>query len=101
MASIETNRSAPMGAITIYRAVDVLDGFLARMRNWLDMRRTRAELDNLTDAQLADIGLSRREIDGAARRVTNRGHDAEPLSEERAWLKSFAPAYSFTPTSPR
>ncbi len=34
-------------------------GVFARIRAWLDRQSVQAELNNLTDRELADIGLSR------------------------------------------
>ncbi len=37
-------------------------GVFARIRNWLERQRVHAELSNLTDRELADIGLHRADL---------------------------------------
>lgn len=42
---------------------------LAAVAAWNDARRTRAALDRLSDHELADIGLTRGEIEDVAQRL--------------------------------
>jgi uncharacterized protein YjiS (DUF1127 family) len=57
MAVLETVRPAPMGAITIHRAVVSIDRVVDGLKAWNQRRRTVAALQKLTPAQLGDIGL--------------------------------------------
>lgn len=57
MAVFETVRPAPVGAITIHRAVVALDNVVAVIKAWNQRRRTLAALRQLSTAQLNDIGL--------------------------------------------
>ena len=45
---------------------------LRNLKGWLDARRTRRALSDLTDEQLVDIGITRADIDTVALRVTKR-----------------------------
>lgn len=67
MAAFATTRPAPFGAITAYAFVQGFTSVAERMQAWNDARRTRAALSNLSDWELADIGLSRADIDRIAR----------------------------------
>jgi len=46
-----------------------LTGVFAALAAWNDARRTRSALERLSDHELADIGLTRGEIDGVAQRL--------------------------------
>lgn len=63
MAAIETSRTAPLGAISIFRLVQVADRATATLRNWNDARITRKALGKLSDRELDDIGLCRGDIE--------------------------------------
>lgn len=63
MAAFETSRPAPFGAITTYRAVNVLSNVLATISMWNDARVTRKALSKLSDRELDDIGLCRGDIE--------------------------------------
>lgn len=43
---------------------------LRNLKTWIDARKTRKALTELSDEQLADIGLTRADIDTVALRVT-------------------------------
>ncbi len=45
---------------------------LGNLKGWLDARRTRRALSDLTDEQLVDIGITRADIDAIARPVAAR-----------------------------
>ena len=63
MAAYETTRPAPVGAISIFRAVQFIsNGFIA-FSNWNDARVTRNALAKLSDRELDDIGLCRGDIE--------------------------------------
>lgn len=63
MAAIETSRTAPLGAISIFRLVQSLSGATSAFGRWNDARITRKALGNLSDRELDDIGLCRGDIE--------------------------------------
>ncbi|HSF64503.1 MAG TPA: DUF1127 domain-containing protein [Paracoccaceae bacterium] len=63
MAATETTRSAPLGAITTYRFLDLVGNAFATMAAWNDARVTRNALAKLSDRELDDIGLCRADIE--------------------------------------
>jgi uncharacterized protein YjiS (DUF1127 family) len=63
MAAIETTRRAPLGAITTYRIASAFDRAISAVADWNDARITRRSLDQLSDRELDDIGLSRGDIE--------------------------------------
>lgn len=63
MATYETARPAPFGAVTVYRAVSALDAMRSALVIWNDKRATRTTLSKLSDRELYDIGLCRGDID--------------------------------------
>ena len=63
MAAFETTRTAPFGAISIFRAVQFVSDTQIAFANWNDARVTRKALGNLTDRELDDIGLCRGDIE--------------------------------------
>lgn len=63
MAAYETTRTAPFGAISIFRAVQAVSALGATLRDWNDARMTRKALSGLSDRELDDIGLCRGDID--------------------------------------
>ena len=66
MAMIETAHKAPFGAITIYRAVDALMSVAktvsTSITDYVEARRTVAQLNKLSPRMLDDIGLTRADI---------------------------------------
>jgi uncharacterized protein YjiS (DUF1127 family) len=56
------NVSAPVGAVSIFRVVDLALALKEKLAAWNEVRLTRRALSELNDAQLADIGLSRHQI---------------------------------------
>lgn len=66
-AGQETVSIADLIARATYRAVTGLENLAQSMVEAHSRRRTAEILNSLTDAQLADIGLSRANIDGVAR----------------------------------
>ena len=63
MAAIETSRTAPLGAVSLFRSVEVVTGIFAVVSDWNDARVTRNSLHKLSDRELDDIGLCRGDID--------------------------------------
>lgn len=72
MAVFETVRPAPLGAVTIHRAVVRTEGFLQAVRSWDRSRRTLAALRKLTPAQLSDIGLEGVDLEEFAENLRRR-----------------------------
>ena len=62
MAAVETTRTAPLGAISIFRFVQSFGGAFATLSAWNDARVTRNSLSKLSDRELDDIGLCRGDI---------------------------------------
>lgn len=63
MAAYETTRSAPFGAISIFRFVQYVSDSFAAFIAWNDLRVTRKALAKLSDRELDDIGLCRGDIE--------------------------------------
>ncbi len=63
MAAYETTRTAPFGAISIFRAVQFVSNAYIAFSNWNDARVTRNTLAKLSDRELDDIGLCRGDIE--------------------------------------
>jgi uncharacterized protein YjiS (DUF1127 family) len=69
MAVYSNDRPVPLGAVAIFRVVDGLERLGARVRAWRNARGTEAALRDLSDRQLADIGLHRGDIAALAERL--------------------------------
>lgn len=67
MAAYETSRAAPFGAISIFRAVQVVSEALNSVSAWNDARVTRTALSKLSDRELDDIGLCRGDLHAIGR----------------------------------
>lgn len=63
MAAYETPRPAPLGALSIFRAVNGVGGMFSMFSTWNDARVTRKALSKLSDRELDDIGLCRGDVD--------------------------------------
>lgn len=63
MAAYETARTAPFGAISIFRLVQWASDASARLAAWNDARVTRKALGKLSDRELDDIGLCRGDVE--------------------------------------
>ncbi len=61
MTTYDMSRPASRGGL--------LNGFLAALIAWNDARQTRSALERLSDHELADIGLTRGDIDAVAQRL--------------------------------
>ncbi len=73
MAMTATTRTAPFGAITAYRLINLIDRTYTAFRQWIVAQETDRELRSLSDRQLEDIGLSRGMIEDFASRAALRG----------------------------
>lgn len=63
MATFETTRPAPFGAVTTFRIVSALDNVRNSISDWNAKRMTRISLNSLSEHELNDIGLCRGDID--------------------------------------
>jgi uncharacterized protein YjiS (DUF1127 family) len=63
MASYESSRAAPFGAISIFRAVQSVSETVTSFVAWNNARKTRNALYSLSSRELDDIGLCRADID--------------------------------------
>lgn len=59
MAYVNTTRPAPFGALTVFAVVRACESVLVTLRRRLIKSRTEAALQQMTDRELADIGLTR------------------------------------------
>jgi uncharacterized protein YjiS (DUF1127 family) len=72
MSTFETNRSVPLGAITTHRAVALFERAIEGYLAWRRARQTATALSELSDKQLADIGLHRGDIVAVAEELAQR-----------------------------
>ncbi len=63
MATFETTRPAPFGAVTTFRMTSALDNMRLSLVEWNQKRSTRTALSKLSDRELSDIGMSRGDIE--------------------------------------
>jgi uncharacterized protein YjiS (DUF1127 family) len=63
MATYETSRAAPFGAITLFRMVQSVSSAASALQAWNAGRITRKALSKLSNRELDDIGLCRSDID--------------------------------------
>ena len=63
MATYETSRTAPFGAITVFRMVQSVGNVGAAFQAWNSARITRNALSKLSNRELDDIGLCRGDIE--------------------------------------
>lgn len=57
MATFETSRTAPFGAVAILNVVHAYDAVAEKLHAWSTVRKTTKILNGLTMSQLEDIGL--------------------------------------------
>jgi len=62
MSLSPSNTAVPFGAITTFRAVAFVERVVEAYSAWRRARQTAITLGELTDKQLADIGLHRGDI---------------------------------------
>ena len=63
MATYATSRTAPFGAISVFRMVQSVSKGAASFQSWNAARITRKALSRLSNRELDDIGLCRGDID--------------------------------------
>jgi uncharacterized protein YjiS (DUF1127 family) len=66
MLAPETTRAVPLGAVTTFHAVSLVQHALDAFTAWRNARATEKALFRLSDQQLGDIGLARGEIASVA-----------------------------------
>ena len=71
-ATYNTNTTAPFGAISIFRVASAFEHGFRAVSAWRRARRTRLALASLSDAQLADIGVSRGQITSLSGKLATR-----------------------------
>jgi uncharacterized protein YjiS (DUF1127 family) len=62
MATYQNSTTQPLGAVTIFRATNILENVVGKAIAWNQARITKNELSKLTARELADIGLTRGDI---------------------------------------
>jgi uncharacterized protein YjiS (DUF1127 family) len=62
MATYQNTTSLPFGANLFAAATNILENLAASLTAWNQARVTKAELSNLSARELADIGLTRGDI---------------------------------------
>jgi len=62
MTTFETTRTAPFGAVSIFRITTALDNARLALVNWNTSRVTRNALNRLSNRELNDIGFARGDI---------------------------------------
>lgn len=67
MSAFDTSRTTYATASGVSRAVAFIADLFINIQAWNDTRITRNALTDLTDRELADIGLVRGEIESIAR----------------------------------
>ncbi len=76
MSVIESNRSVPLGAVAAFRVVSFIERALDVLQARRSAHATAAELSALSDSQLEDIGLTRKQVHEA--RQIRDAERAEP-----------------------
>lgn len=69
MAAIDFSRTASTGQWVGGRIINAISKYAATYGDWKAAQATRNQLGQLSDHELADIGLSRGDIDVVARGV--------------------------------
>lgn len=72
MSAMSHAATRPVHALPEGAILNDIQRFISQVRHALVVSQTRRALGKLDDRQLADIGLSRREIDDAASRARLR-----------------------------
>jgi len=72
MSVIDTQNAAPLGAVAAFRVVTLFERAYDAFTAWRRARATVSVLADLSDQQLADIGLLRGEIPDVAATLASR-----------------------------
>ncbi|MDW3207724.1 MAG: DUF1127 domain-containing protein [Alphaproteobacteria bacterium] len=65
VTTLDAARSAQPTKVGSFTVPAALSGFVNRIANYLERRKAVSQLQSLTDRELADIGLTRTEIESA------------------------------------
>lgn len=66
MADFNASNRAPFGAVAAYAFVQFAASLREKFGAWRETRATRNALSRLSDRELADVGLTRADIDRVA-----------------------------------
>jgi uncharacterized protein YjiS (DUF1127 family) len=72
MSVTEITRSVPLGAVATFRVVTLVERLADAVAAWRGARATETALSELSDRQLADIGLHRGDIVEVAEALARR-----------------------------
>ncbi len=72
MAMIETTRTAPFGAETIYKGTNLVEDMLNEVRARVHAYRIHKELSALSRSQLTDIGLGEKDLGSYCLEIARR-----------------------------
>ncbi len=72
MSVTDTPNSAPMGAVAAFRVVTLVERAIDAFAAWRSARATAEVLSDLSDKQLADIGLNRGQIADVSEALAQR-----------------------------
>ena len=69
MSVFESNRSVPLGAVSAFRLTSLVEQVFASVRAWYLARETARVLEDLSNRELDDIGISRADIPTVAEQL--------------------------------
>lgn len=72
MAMIETTRTAPFGAESIYKGTNLVEDMLNEVRARVHAYRIHKELSALSRKQLTDIGLGEKDLGSYSLEIARR-----------------------------
>ncbi len=72
MAMIETTRTAPFGAETIYKGTNLVEDMMNEVRARVHAYRIHKELSALPHHQLTDIGLGEKDLGSYSLEIARR-----------------------------
>ncbi|MBP6999956.1 DUF1127 domain-containing protein [Amaricoccus sp.] len=72
MSVIDLNRATPLGSVSAFRVVSIFERAIDAVVAWRQTTATARALSQLSDQQLADIGLHRGDIADVADALARR-----------------------------
>lgn len=72
MSAFNANRAVPLGSVSVFAVVTVFERAYDAFVAWRRARATEKALSELSDKQLADIGLARGDIGEVAESLAHR-----------------------------